>query len=58
MNRHRLVSRQPYNSPEHTPSSHSTSLLTVVKFSYPFSVMVITSSILMPPTFSYLARTP
>ena len=46
-----------YNTPEHTPSSHSTSLLTVVKFSYPLSVMVITSSILTPPTLSYLART-
>ena len=41
-----------YSLPEHTPSTHSTSLRTVVKFSAPSDVIITTSSIRTPPTSS------
>ena len=47
----------PYNSPLHTASTHSRSLLTVVRFSNPVSVITTTSSMRTPPTLSYLAST-
>lgn len=40
-------------SPEHTDSSHSTSLLTLVRFSHPSAVINMSSSMRTPPILRY-----
>ena len=46
------IRRTTHSTPEHTPSTHSTSLRTVVKFSKPSDVISTTSSMRTPPTGS------
>jgi hypothetical protein len=54
---HHRHSASAHSSPEQTPSTHSTSLLTVVRFSAPFSVTSTQSSMRTPPMPAYFAST-